>query len=51
MQFFPRQKFVGRPKLTPPKVGRRPISDKIFKVGATGWGLCFSCYCSVGLFN
>lgn len=26
---------MGRPKLTPPKVGRRPISDKIFKVGAT----------------
>ena len=30
---------MGRPKLTPPKVGRRPISDKIFKVGATVAGV------------
>ncbi|ABX12377.1 phosphate ABC transporter permease subunit PstC [Nitrosopumilus maritimus] len=30
---------MGRPKLNPPKVGRRPISDKIFKVGATVAGV------------
>lgn len=30
---------MSRPKLTTPKVGRRPISDKIFKVGATVAGV------------